>query len=91
MEKRGSIGGFVLVLLGGLLDMLVAVNMLFPSVIRWLLALYFTILGALTLAFAFRMRQATLVKRASIVAIFLGVLSLNPLTLIGGIVGLGRT
>lgn len=87
MSKGGSGFGFIATLIGGIASIFVAVNLIYPDIIKQLLAAYYALIGASLCMLAFRIKRARTVHSASIITIVLGVISLNPFALLGGIVG----
>ena len=88
MVHNGSKTGFILVLLGGIFNMLIAINILGPFLWQQILAAYFAITGAIFFPMAFRMRRQRTIQNASWISLILGIFSLNVLTCIGAAFGL---
>ena len=79
--------GFIATLIGGIASIIVAVNLIYPEVIKQLLAAYYAIMGAVLCMLSFRIKRARTVHSASIITIILGLISLNPFAFLGGLVG----
>ena len=75
MEKRVSLSGFVLVLIGGFLSVILAINLLNPTPERILLSVYYTLAGAALLTLSFRIRRQRTIMSSSWLSLIISSIS----------------
>ncbi len=88
MSKGGSTVGFMLTLLGGIVNIIVSVNLIDAYYLKQAFAAYYAVLGAMLCMLSFRIKRARTVRSASVAAIVFSLLSANPISFVGGVIGL---
>jgi len=95
-----STAGFILVLIGGILNISSIFSLIFPFIrintsfifplFSIIFSIYSVIIGIVTIIAAFLMKNYETLKKGSILALILGILSLNIITILGAILGLAK-